>query len=79
MQLHIKTFCVPMSTGALMGDQSLKIPSYSISECVIFQGVMPPDPMIMSSIKSCSHTRLLYDWCKSTGNVNEPSKSGAAP
>ena len=42
-----KKFCVPVFTGALKGDQSLKMPSDSISESVIFQnflGGMPPDP-----------------------------------
>ena len=45
--LHIKKFCVPVSIGASKGDQSLKMPSDSISESVIFQnflGVCPIDP-----------------------------------
>ena len=37
---------IPVSTGALKGDKSLKMSSDSISESVIFQnflGGMPPD------------------------------------
>ena len=42
-----KKFCVPVFTGALKGDQLLKMPSDSISESVIFQnflGGQAPDP-----------------------------------
>ena len=43
--------CLPVSTGALKGDQSLKMPSDSISESVIFQnflGACPQIPLVLA-------------------------------
>ena len=45
--IHFKKLCVPVYTGASKGDKSLKMPSGSISESVIFKiscGGMLPDP-----------------------------------
>ena len=43
--IFFKTFCIPMSTGALKGSKLLKMPSNSISECNFskFPEGMPPD------------------------------------
>ena len=56
---------LPVSTGALKGDKSLKMPSDSISEGVIFQnflGGMPPDPLALACFAClCAmHTITVY-------------------
>ena len=41
---HFKTFHIPVSTGALKGVKSLKMPSDSTSESVIFQNFLGECP-----------------------------------
>ena len=48
--IHLKKFCVPVSTGTSKVDKLLKMPSDSILEGVIFQnflGGMPPDHLVL--------------------------------
>ena len=54
-----------MSLGALEGDQSLKMPSYSISESIIFQnflGGMPPEPLVLAcfACQCALHTMTVH-------------------
>ena len=55
-------FCIPVSTGALKGDKSLKMPSDSISASVIFLGSMLPEPLILACFACpCAlHTMTLH-------------------
>ena len=48
--IHLKKFCVPVSTGASKVDKLLKMPPDSILEGVIFQnfpGGMLPDSLVL--------------------------------
>ena len=58
-----KNFDVLVSTGTSEGDKSLKVPSDSISQGVIFQTFlegMSPDPLVWYTLRACElHT--LYE------------------
>ena len=75
-------FCIPVSTGALKGDKSLKMSSDSISEGVIFQnflGGMPPDPPSIGMFRMpvCSaHYDSVYPGYP---HINNDDTSGCAP
>ena len=57
-------FCIPVSTGALKGNKSLKTPSDSISAAVsvILLGGMPPDPIVLACFAClyASHTMTVH-------------------
>ena len=56
-------FCIPMSTEALKGDQSLKMPSDSISEDVIFQNFLgghAPDPPSIGMLDMPVYTMTMH-------------------
>ena len=63
--IHVKEFCVPVSTGTSKVDKLLKLPSDSISEGVIFQnflGGICLDPLVLACFAClcASHTEYKY-------------------
>ena len=83
--IQFNTFPVPVSAGTSKVDKSLKIPSDSISEGIIFQnflGDIPPDPLVLACFACLcvSHTMSVNMLTSMTGLVVPPfQKSRSAP